>query len=593
MNFNPNKRMSDKKVSKPKNAKYVFKNLSKYLWHFKWLLLLALVLTIGSNLLALTGPKLSGNAIDQIHGKGDVDYDKIFFYLGIMIVFYLVSGVLSYILSAVMIVISQSIVKKMRNDVFSRLLSLPISYFDTNQTGDILSKISYDIDTINTSLSSDLIMIVTSVVTIITSLVMMLTIAPIMATVFLVTIPISIIITKRSTKKTRKFYRLRNAKLGELNGFVEEKLTGHKTIQAYNQQANILADFDKFNASAVEATYNAEYYASSVGPTVNFMNNLSLAFIAIFGSILKFYGKISYGNISSFVLYSRKFSGPINEFANVFTEIQSAFAAAERVFILLDEKTEQENVLSPYIIKDPLGDVTVKDISFGYKPDKLIIKDVSFAAKKGQMIAIIGPTGAGKTTIINLLMRFYELNKGSIFIDDNDIASSSLESVRLSYAMVLQDTWLFTGSIYDNVLYGSKDKTKEDVIKVCKIARIHSFIESLPNGYDTILTEDGINISKGQKQLLTIARAMLLNSHMLILDEATSNVDTKTEQEIQASMLELMKNKTCFVIAHRLSTIKNADLILVVKDGNIIETGTHDELISKNSFYSELFYSQF
>lgn len=593
MNFKVNKRMVSDKINKPKNFKYVISKLLKYLFKFKWLMLLAFILTISSNLLALAGPMLSGNAIDQIKGVNEVYFDKIYYYLGLMMIFYLVSGVLSYILSLIMILISQTVTKHMRQDVFYKLSDLPISFYDSHQTGDIISRISYDIDTVNTSLSSDIVTIITSAVTIITSFVMMVMINYIMVIVFVITIPMSILMTRYFTKRTRKYYRLRSAKLGELNSFVEEKMTGNKTIKAYNQEDNIVKSFDLINEEAAKASYDAEYYSAVVGPAVNFVNNISLSLIAILGSILYLYEKITLGHISSFVLYSRKFSGPINEIANIITEIQSACAAAERVFVLLDTDSEKENVLAPYILENVEGNVSCKNVYFGYNQDRIILNNVSFEAIEGKTIAIVGPTGAGKTTIINLLMRFYELNSGTIYIDKNDISLCQLDSIRSSYAMVLQDTWLFTGSIYENVLYGSKNKTNEDVIKVCKMAKINSYIESLPNGYDTILTEDGLNISKGQKQLLTIARAMLLDSHMLILDEATSNVDTKTEKEIQESMLELMKNKTCFVIAHRLSTIENADLILVVKNGDIIEQGTHKELLNKHGFYKELFDSQF
>ncbi len=585
MNAGRNKGMVSDAISKPKNTKYVLKRLMQYLLKFKWLLLLAAILTISSNMLALIGPKLSGQAIDLMVGENNVDFAKINKLLILMVVFFLGSAILSFLLSFIMIRISQNVVKKMRIDVFNKIISLPISYFDFNSTGDIISKISYDIDTINTSLSSDVIMIVSSLITIVGSLWMMIDIEPLLVLIFAVTVPLSILITRYVTKRNKKFFKARSMYLGKLNGFVEEKISGLKTIKAYNQEQNIIEDFLKINSEAVQATYKAEYYSSSVGPLVNFVNNLSLTLISVFGAMLMIYKGTGVGEITSFVLYSRKFSGPINEMANITSEIQSAFAAAERVFLLLDEKDEIEDSNNAIALSNVLGDVKANNVDFGYLKDRLVLKNVSFIAPHGKTIAIVGPTGGGKTTIINLLMRFYELNNGVISVDNNNITDLTKESLRTSYAMVLQETWLFTGSIYENVLYGSKDKTKEDVIKVCKAAKIHSYIEKLPQGYDTILTEDGSNISKGQKQLLTIARAMLLDAKMLILDEATSNVDTKTEIEIQNAMLELMKNKTCFVIAHRLSTIVNADTILVIKNGELIEQGKHQELLDKKGFY--------
>ncbi len=594
MNFSPGKGMVAKSANRPKNSKYTIKRLMDYLFKFKWLLVLAFILTIASNLFALVGPKLSGNAIDLMVAKDNVNFSKINYYLVLMFIFFILSSLFQYILNLIMINISQSVVKKMRKDVFDKISSLPISYFDFNQTGDIISKMSYDIDTINTSLSSDVIMMLSSIITVLVSFVMMIFIQPLLVLIFFVTIPISILMTKKMSTRNRKLFRERSAKLGELNGFVEEKLTGLKTIKAYNQEQKVIDDFEEINTKAANASYTAEYYSSSVGPLVNFMNNLSLSLISVFGAILYYKKKMTLGAISSFILYSRKFSGPINETANIITEIQSAMAAAERVFILLDSTNEDINDHVEYdSIDNVIGNVEANNISFGYIPEKLVLKDVSFKADAGKMIAIVGPTGAGKTTLVNLLMRFYDLNDGVISLDNVDISKYARNNIRKNFAMVLQETWLFTGSIYENILYGSENKTKDDVIRVCKAAKIHNYIESLPEGYDTILTEEGINISKGQKQLLTIARAMMLDAKMLILDEATSNVDTKTEIEIQEAMLKLMQNKTCFVIAHRLSTIMNADLILVVKNGNVIEQGTHSELLEKAGFYNELYNSQY
>ena len=391
----------------------------------------------------------------------------------------------------------------------------------------------------------------------------------------------------------RPLFRARSKKLGELNGFVEEMIGGQKTTKAYNREEEVVKRFDVKNREAVDAYSKAEYYGTLTGPSVNFINNLSMVLVSIFGALMYLNGGINLGDISSFVQYSRKFSGPINEIANIIGELQSAFAAAERVFRLIDELPEKEDAPNARVLDNVRGEVDVDRISFGYLPGKTIIHSFSMNVKKGSMIAIVGPTGAGKTTLINLLMRFYDVDSGAIYVDGNNIYDVTRKSLRGAYSMVLQDTWLFYGTIFENIAYGKENATLDDVIHAAKTAKIHDYIESLPNGYDTLLSDNGINISKGQKQLLTIARAMLLDAKMLILDEATSNVDTRTEQQIQAAMRELMRDKTCFIIAHRLSTIRNADNILVLRDGDIAEQGTHEELMAKKGFYSKLYYSQF
>lgn len=582
---------------KPKDYGYCLRRLGNYLYKFKWLLLFALILTIGSNMFALIGPKLLGRAIDAMDlenelGEKYVDFPEVYKIAMWMAIFYVLSGILSYILSRLMIRIGKKVVYKMREDAFTKLQMLPVSYYDTNTIGDIISKMSYDIDTINTSLSSDVITICTSLITVVVSLVMMLTIKPILVLVFAVTIPISLLFTRFMLRRTHKLFSARSIKLGELNGYAEEMITGNKTIKAYCREKETVKSFDEYNERATSAAYKAEYYGSITGPGVNFVNNLSLSLICIFGTVLCIKGDLSIGNMASFVGYSRKFSGPINEIANIFVDLQSALAAGERVFNLIDQEPEKADKEDAVDI-DVLGNVKLDSVYFGYNENKTIIHDLSFEAKQGQVVAIVGPTGAGKTTIVNLLMRFYDINSGHIYVDDVDINDIKRDSLRLNYAMVLQDTWLFQGTVFENVAYGKENVTMEQVVNACKAAKIHNFIMNLPNGYDTVLIEGGTNISKGQKQLLTIARAMLLDSRMLILDEATSNVDTRTEIKIQSAMKELMVGKTCFIIAHRLSTIQNADLILVVKDGEIVEKGKHEELLSKKGFYHELYYSQF
>ena len=584
----------DGKYEKPKNRKGTILRLLTYMLQYKYLLLLALALTVGSNLLSLVGPMLSGYAIDAIEpGIGRVMFDRVFYYAGLMVLFYLVSSALSYVLSVLMIHISRKVVYHMRKDVFHRLMDLPVGYFDTHQTGDIISRLSYDIDTVNTSLSNDLIQILTTIITVIGALSMMIVISPKLVLIFAFTVPLSIVLTKIITGKTRPMFRLRSRKLGELNSFVEEMISGQKTLKAYYQEENTITRFDEKNEEAVEAYYRAEYYGSVVGPTVNFINNLSLSLVSVFGALLFLAGQMSVGSISSFILYSRKFSGPINEAANIMSELQSALAAAERVFNMMDEIPEPADASGAVALEEVEGDVKLEDVKFGYTKEQTIIKGLNLHAKPGKLVAIVGPTGVGKTTLINLLMRFYDIDSGRIAVDDRNIEEITRASLRKSYAMVLQETWLFQGTIFENIAYGKDDATMDEVVEAAKAARIHSYIMHLPEGYQTILTDDGTNISKGQKQLLTIARAMLLDAHMLILDEATSNVDTRTEQKIQKAMRKLMENKTCFVIAHRLSTIQNADEILVVKHGEIVEQGTHTEPMAKKGFYHQLYRAQF
>ena len=579
---------------KPRDTRKVLLRLWSYLYYYKWMLLGGIVLTITSNLLALVGPALSGGAIDAINlGKGNVNFQEVFYYTGLMAVFYIVSAALSYVLSLLMLHMSQKVVRKMRSDVFSKLMELPVGYFDQHLSGDIISRLSYDIDVINTSLSSDLVQICASVITVIGSLIMMIIISPPLVLVMLIMIPMSILYTKYMAGKTRPLFRKRSEKLGELNGFTEEMVSGQKTIKAYAREAVTLRKYDVCNTDAVDAYYNADYYGSIVGPTVNFINNISLSLVTIFGAILYLFGRMTLGNISSFVLYSRKFSGPINEAANIISELQSACAAAERVFRVLDEECEVRDIYGAEVLEHVQGDVAMEDVSFGYFKDKTIIRDLTLHAPKGSLTAIVGPTGAGKTTIINLLMRFYDVDSGKVYVDGKETREVTRESLRGAYAMVLQDTWVFQGTIFENIAYGKKDATMEEVVAAAKAARIHSYIKRLPEGYQTVLDEDGMNISKGQKQLLTIARAMLLDAKMLILDEATSNVDTRTEIQIQKAMRRLMADKTCFVIAHRLSTIQNADMILVIDHGNVAEQGTHEELMKKKGLYYQMYASQF
>ena len=603
----------------------VIKRISKYLFAHKGLVAVCFTLMLISNVLALAAPKLSQKAIDEFSPKVievlmedgsiveqisdviDVDMGNVIFYCSLMLGFYVISAVLSYVLATLMIRLSQKVVYSMRKELFEHLTDLPVGYFDTHATGELISRMSYDIDTINTSLSHDLLQVGASIVTVTGSLIMMASISPMLLSVFVLTVPMSILYTRYRSTKVRPLFRTRSQKLGELNGYAEEMLSGQKTIRAYSREGVIGKRFDEKNREAVEAYYTAEYYSATVGPTVNFINNLSLSLVAMLGgvfylfSVLNATGEanilpiftISFGGISAFVQYSRKFAGPINEFANIIHDLQSAASSAEKVFAIIDEPPEKPDASDAEVLEAVEGNVEFKNVKFGYVEGKTIIKDLSLSAKKGNTIAIVGPTGAGKTTIINLLMRFYDVNEGEILVDGRPIEGITRKSLREAYTMVLQDTWLFHGTIYENITYGKEGATREDVERVAKMAHIHSYIEGLPEGYDTVLSDDGVNISKGHKQLITIARAMLAGSPMLILDEATSNVDSRTEQKIQAAMYSLMEGRTCFVIAHRLSTIQNADTILVVKDGNIIEQGNHDTLMSAGGFYYSLYHSQF
>ena len=568
--------------------------LCKYLMRYKWGLLLAVLLTVGSNLFALVGPELSGRAIDAIQpGKGLVQMEVVRYFAGRMALFYVASSVMDYLLNVLMIAISRRITYQMRKDIFTRLADMPVGYFDTHATGDIISRISYDTDTINASLSSDLVQIFASVITIVVSLYKMLTIQASLVLVFLVTVPLSILITRRITQKTHPLFRLRSRKLGELNGFVEEMISGQKTLKAYNQEENTLDELDDINGQAVEAYYQSEYQTAAMGPSVNFIHNLSLTLISVFGTMLYMGGKMTVGDISSFVLYSRKFSGPIREIADIFNELQSSVAAAERVFRIIDEPVEPADRADARVLAGVQGRVELEHVSFGYTPERTVLKDFSLEVRPGQLIAIVGPTGAGKTTLINLLMRFYDPQSGVIRVDGQEIPGLTRSSLRLAWSMVLQDTWLFYGTIAENIAYGRPGATREEIVAAARAAHIHNFITRLPQGYDTILTDDAANVSKGQKQLLTIARAMLMDSPMLILDEATSNVDTRTEMVVQQAMRELMQGKTCFVVAHRLSTVRSADRILVVREGNVVESGTHPELMARKGFYWELYQAQF
>ena len=575
--------------TKAKNPLRTLKNLLKFLSNESVAMIVILVLAAIGNGLNLLGPRFSGAAIDAM---GLRDLDAVYTSAFKMLAAYVIWAFLTYLTSVLMIRLSQRIVVRMRQRTFDKLVELPLSYLDSHQTGDLVSRISYDIDTINTSLSNDIIQILSSAITVVGSLVMMILISWELTLIFVVTVPISVIFTRYRVRLTRPLFSRRSRKLGDMNGFVEEVLTGHRTIQSYDREDEFTEWFDDQNGTATKAYYEAEYQSSINFPTISLITNLSLAMISMLGGLLFLQGRLTVGALSAFVLYSRKFSGPINEIANIIAELQSALSAAERVFELLDEPSEQ-NVAQPLPLELATGKVEFDHVQFSYVENVPVIHDFSLKVQPGQLVAIVGPTGAGKTTLINLLMRFYQPQQGQILIDDVDINQADFVKVRQSFAMVLQDTWLFEGTIHDNIAYGKPEATMEEIRSAAKAAHIDRYIRQQPQGYDTIISDGATNLSQGQKQLLTLARAMLIDAPMLILDEATSNVDSRTELLIQDAMNKLMEGRTSFVIAHRLSTIQNADHILVLQDGNIVEQGTHETLLSNRGAYSNLYQAQF
>ncbi len=586
------------------NKLRVLRRMGKYLFSHPVWVLIALFLMLSSNLLALAAPKISAVAIDLIQaGAGNVALDQVFFYVLLLLACYTLSALLAWLLAVSMVHLSQKIIYRLRREVFEHLTTLPVGYFDTHQTGDIISHISYDIDTLNASLSHDLLQVCASMVTVVGALGMMISISPVLVLVFAITVPASLIFTRYKSRRVRPLFKERSMKLGALNGYAEEMLSGQKTIRAYSREDVILSRFDTRNNDAVEAYYRADWYGAMIGPAVNMISNASIALVTMFGGLLYMLTvsgaalpaamTLTLGGVSAFVQYSRRFAGPINEMANIFHELQSGIAAAERVFRLLDEPSEKADREGATVLTQVQGAVDFEGVDFGYTPERVILKDLSLRVRPGMTVAIVGPTGAGKTTIINLLMRFYDVQSGEIRVDGTELRDATRRSLRAAYTMVLQDTWLFGGTILQNITYGREDATREQAIEVAKEAHIHEFIEALPQGYDTVLSDDAVNISKGQKQLITIARAMLSDAPMLILDEATSNVDSRTEQQIQAAMQRLMQNRTAFVIAHRLSTIQNADVILVLQNGQVIESGNHTQLMQRGGFYASLYNSQF
>lgn len=581
--------------NKPKDYGKVFTGLGRYVSGAWKGYLLAFLLIIVTNILQVFGPRLSGLAIDAIGIKpSDVDMSAVLKFTGTMMLIYILSALTSIIFSKVLIRTVQRTIGKMRQDTFNKIVELPLSYIDTHQAGDLVSRISYDLGLVSQALSFDIMRILGSFITVVGSFIMMLRMSPQLSIIFVILLPIIIGFTIYRRMVTRPLFRLRSKELGRMNAYVEETLSGQKTISAYGKEQFFIDNFDEVNNSSIDAYYRADYQGAFNGPSVSFMSNIALALVSLFGSLAVLDGQFTIGSLSAFVLYSRSFSEPINQIAMIFQDLQSAASAAERVFTLLDENSEPEDKPDAIELIDVKGKVEFRNVSFSYIPGVPVLENVNFVAEAGSLTAIVGPTGAGKTTIVNLLMRFYDPQEGEILVDDINIKDITRKSLRRAFAMVLQDTWLFSGTIKENIAYGESDVDMEKIEAVAEAAHISGFIEGQAEKYDSVVSDSASNLSQGQKQLLTIARAMLLDAPMLILDEATSNVDSKTELQIQDAMNRLIEGRTSFVIAHRLSTIQNADEILVINAGKIQEQGTHDELLEKDEgIYKNLYDSQF
>lgn len=590
-------------VEKAKNFKQSFRRLLSYIKRKKSAIIFVLIMAIGSAIFSIIGPKLLGRATTKIFeglkakmmGVAGAGID--FAAVGEIILFtfglYLVSAIFGYIQQYVMAGASQKIVYDMRNEVKDKLSRLPLKYFDTKTHGEILSRVTNDIDTVSNTLAQGVTQVIMSVTTIIGVTVMMFTISWIMTLVTLFVLPIAVIVAQLVIKKSQKFFKGQQKEIGNINGHVEEMYTGHNIIKAFSKEKKTIEEFDEINERLYAVGWKAQFVSGIMMPLMNLINNFSYVLICVIGGALVIKGKINIGDVQAFISYSRRFTQPIAQTAQIANTMQSAVAAAERVFEVLDELEMIKDPENPQVIEEPKGAVEFDHVSFGYNEGITIIKDMCLKVKPGEVIAIVGPTGAGKTTLVNLLMRFYEVNSGDIRVDGVNTQDMKREDLRNVFGMVLQDTWLFNGTIKENIAYGKDNVTDEEIINAAKIAHADHFIRTLPDGYDTVLNEDATNISQGQKQLLTIARALLADPTILILDEATSSVDTRTEAYIQNGMIELMRGRTNFVIAHRLSTIRDASTILVMNEGEVIEQGNHQQLMEQDGFYADLYNSQF
>lgn len=588
---------------KAKDFKGTFRRLTRYLKPHTGKLLIVLIAAILSTIFSIVSPKILGDAttilfkgfmakMQGVPGAG-IDFDAIRTIMLWLAGLYLLSSLFAYIQQYVMAGVAQRTVYDLRKDVYNKLGRLPLKYFDARTHGETLSRVTNDMDNISSTLQQSLTQMITSVVTLVGVIIMMLTISPLLTLVVILTLPLSVVVTIMVAKRSQKHFVAQQKHLGQLNGHVEEMYTGHKVVKAFGRERQAMEQFDEVNDKLYDAGWKAQFISGTIMPLMSFVGNIGYVIVSVVGGVLVTRRAIEIGDIQAFIQYSRQFTQPITQLANIANVIQSTVASAERVFEVLDEEEEVSEHTAPAELKQPLGDVTFENVSFGYKADQLLIENMNVDVKHGQTVAIVGPTGAGKTTLINLLMRFYELNQGKITIDGTDITALRRGELRSLFGMVLQDTWLFNGTIRDNIGYGREGATEQEIIRAAEAAHADHFIRTLPEGYDTVLNEEASNISQGQKQLLTIARAILANPSILILDEATSSVDTRTELYIQKAMNELMKDRTSFVIAHRLSTIRDADLILVMNKGSIIEQGTHEELLSQGGFYADLYNSQF
>jgi ATP-binding cassette subfamily B multidrug efflux pump len=590
-------------LEKPKDFKGTLKRLIKYLKPYKLQFIAVIFMSILGTGFTIVGPKIMGKAITELF-KGSIgriqgvpgasiDFDYVLRILIILGGLYAASALFTYFEYIVMIKVSQETVYNMRKEINEKLSRLPLSFFDSRTHGEILSRAVNDVDNISNTLQQSITQLISAVVTLIGSIIMMLSISPMLTLICLVTLPLSFIITRLVASRSQKYFADQQKALGELNGHVEEMYTGHVIVKAFGHEKKSIRRFNEINEGLFNASWKAQFISGIIMPLMRFINNLGYVVVAVAGGILVTRRAIEIGDIQAFIQYVRHFTQPIIRTANIANIIQSTIASAERVFELLDEKEEIPDKKDSKIIEFPKGDVAFEDVSFSYKKEDTLIEDMDIHVNPGQIIAIVGPTGAGKTTLVNLLMRFYEIDRGRITVDGIDIRKLKRGDLRSIFGMVLQDTWLFHGTIRDNIAYGREGATFDEIVKAAKAAQAHHFIKTLPNGYETMINEDASNISEGQKQLLTISRVILANPQILILDEATSSVDTRTEILIQKAMMDLMDGRTSFVIAHRLSTIRDADLILVMDNGRIIETGTHKELLAMNGFYTDLYNSQF
>ena len=590
-------------VQKAKNFKGTLKRLITYLKPFSGQLLAVFITAIISTVFSIVSPKIMGKATTKIFEGlmmkfrgvpgAKIDFEYIGDIILLLIGLYLLSAAFAYVQQYIMASVAQKTVYNLRKEVEEKLNRLPLKYFDARTHGEILSRAVNDVDNISTTLQQSLTQLITSIVTLVGVIVMMLSISPLMTLIVVVTLPLSFVATASIAKKSQGYFKGQQKALGQLNGHVEEMYTGHKIIKAFGHEKKSMEEFEKINDSLYQSGWKAQFVSGMIMPIMSFINNIGYVLVSVAGGILVTKKAIEIGDIQAFIQYARQFSQPIMQTAQIANVIQSTIASAERVFEILDENEEIPETSTPKVLAAPKGEVTFEHVSFGYKENELLIEDMNISVNPGQKIAIVGPTGAGKTTLINLLMRFYEINSGKILIDGIDTREMKRADLRGLFGMVLQDTWLFNSTIRDNIAYGREGVTEEEIVAAAQAANADHFIRTLPDGYDTILNEEASNISQGQKQLLTIARAILANPAMLILDEATSSVDTRTEVQIQRAMDHLMQGRTSFIIAHRLSTIRDADLILVMNHGKVIEKGNHKELLEQGGFYADLYNSQF